>query len=582
MNLHRSYKFYSNGDASGRQTYDDDDEAVRRFSTTNNVEPESSHAFAQSGVENISRLFTPTGFGSATDQRRNDGERILYNDGSERDVVVVDESSSSSSLSLSLSPSSLPFSLPKHRFYRNYPNGTVLNRFQSKVLPDDIHSATMPYSLNWIFNRVDDDNNRSLLYPYDELWNISSNRNESSCAEIPTDQYVMYGIIIPIIASIGILVNLASLIVLTRKSMRSSINMYLAGLSFFDGFLLLTSISLFPAMIQCELSCSKMSAWCQYMRSTAQLTYPLINITQTGSIWTLTAITVDRFIAITWPLKSRDLLTVRRALAVLTVIAIWSLAYNIPIFFELEFKEDGDLGLSTLRSPSYVLLYKGYCYLFFMFLIPAILMIVLNVFVVLAVRRAYRVRRQLSGRDEKERRCTLMAVLVVGTFLVLNLTANVTNCVEAFTVLAYKSLVHIGNLLVTLNSATNFFIYCALSLRFRQMFCKLFCPICYTPEKEYQFLSAYFGSGRPNTMNTPTPMEHGGIISMRSLRRPLISSPCPGPQRQSQQSRNSNSSNSVGNVVGGGNPQSTRKPTMKVDFSQRNKNLVTRRPPAYD
>lgn len=144
------------------------------------------------------------------------------------------------------------------------------------------------------------------------------------------------------------------------------------------------------------------------------------------------------------------------------------------------------------KQAIYKVAYKGYCYLFFMLLIPAGAMIVLNVFVTVRVRRAYKWRKAMSGREEKERRCTIMAVLVVVTFLVFNSLAFANNMIEIFAsastpapgeeepIPAAKSTpyllsVSIGNVLIALNSATNFIIYCALGGRFRTVFCKIFC-----------------------------------------------------------------------------------------------------------
>lgn len=319
-------------------------------------------------------------------------------------------------------------------------------------------------------------------------------------------QYSIYGICFPIIAIIGVLANTASFIVLTRPIMRSSINVYLAGLSFFDGLLLLFALFLYPPFSYCASDMYQLdSFWCRYFAATTQLTYPMTCVLQSGSVWTLVAITVDRFIAIKWPLRARDILTSQRSQYVLMIIAFWALVYNLPTFFEIGPDDKGFITPTPLRNnENYVLVYKGYCYLFLMFLIPAILMIVLNGFVTQAVRRAYRVRRQLSGREEKERRCTLMAVLVVVTFLVLNLMALINNCIENFSVSTYKTttysiLVYIGNFLVAIGSASNFIIYCVLGLRFRRMFCKIFCVWFYNPDKDCNiYISAYYGSVRSN------------------------------------------------------------------------------------
>jgi len=202
------------------------------------------------------------------------------------------------------------------------------------------------------------------------------------------------------------------------------------------------------------------------------------------------------------------------------------------------------LAKTDLRQDnSYVRAYRGYAYLIFMLLLPAGTMIALNAYVTVSVRKASRTRRQSmnvsnTGREDKERRCTLMAVLVVGTFLILNFLAFVNNMLEGFrpedelSTTGFLTMVCIGNVLVALNSASNFFIYCALGLRFRQMFCKIFCPWCYTPEREYQYLSVYYGSGRnycwtngggsarEMTGGADSALLGGGIVSMRTLSAP--------------------------------------------------------------
>lgn len=396
---------------------------------------------------------------------------------------------------------------------------------------------------------------------YNELGSGEAIDNETSISAITGDfgawelNFYMHGVIMPIIAIFGVLANLASFVVLTRHAMRSSvINIYLAALSAFDGLLLLIALLLYPPMSYCEwYGSDATSSWCRYFFYSSLITYPTSLIVQTGSVYTLVAITIDRFIAITWPLASRKWMTNRRALLVVAATVIWSIIYNIPAFLELKLtqqpveydEEDQPVTFVTLldrtdmrKNSSYVRAYKGYCYLIFMLLLPAGTMIALNAYVTISVRRASRERRQSmnvsnSGREDKERRCTMMAILVVGTFLILNSLAFVNNMLEGFrtedelTTTNFLTLVCFGNVLVALNSATNFFIYCALGLRFRQMFCKLFCPWCYTPEREYQYLSVYYGSGRNycwtngggnrETTEPSSALLGGGIISMRTL-----------------------------------------------------------------
>uniref|UniRef100_A0A915KZX1 G-protein coupled receptors family 1 profile domain-containing protein n=1 Tax=Romanomermis culicivorax TaxID=13658 RepID=A0A915KZX1_ROMCU len=130
--------------------------------------------------------------------------------------------------------------------------------------------------------------------------------------------------------------------------------------------------------------------WCVYFFSTGSVLFPLSCTAQTGSVWTMVAISVDRFIAIRWPLKARDVLTDEKAKFFVTVIGVGSILYNIPIYFELEQDENGMLRATKFRDSSeYITIYKGYCYLIFMFVGPALVTLLLNLIVTKSVRHKF-------------------------------------------------------------------------------------------------------------------------------------------------------------------------------------------------
>ena len=94
-----------------------------------------------------------------------------------------------------------------------------------------------------------------------------------------------------------------------------------------------------------------------------------------------------------------------------------------------------------------------------------------------------------SGRSsqqrfwDQERRCTLLAVIVILTFLLSNFPVITNNIAELVRSSKQRRATFVerlgflaGNFLVNLNSASNFLIYCAIGHRFRSMFSVLFCP----------------------------------------------------------------------------------------------------------
>ncbi|OZC08160.1 hypothetical protein X798_04853 [Onchocerca flexuosa] len=110
-------------------------------------------------------------------------------------------------------------------------------------------------------------------------------------------------------------------------------------------------------------------------------------------------------------------------------------------------------------------------------------MIVLNVIVIRSVQQAYRIRRSLISHtgnlDEKERHCTVMAFVMILTFIACNLMAGINQIIEAFFAeysQFFRLRLPIGNLLVCVNSASNILIYSIFGRKFRRICAALLCP----------------------------------------------------------------------------------------------------------
>ncbi|KAI6175341.1 G-PROTEIN-RECEP-F1-2 domain-containing protein [Aphelenchoides bicaudatus] len=299
------------------------------------------------------------------------------------------------------------------------------------------------------------------------------------CAQMPAPpetegmwiQYLINTVFIPIVCVPGVFAASVCVIVFTRPKMRSSLNIYLAGLSLFDLLLLVMSLLIYPPMSICMRTQGDFI--CNFFWRTALVTFPISLVCQTASVWTCVAITVDRYLAIQYPLKTRVLCTPFKALAVLLIIGAISLLYKMPSAFELKLDDCGRVVQTELRlNEIYIMVYNTYGYVLFLIVIPWTIMIILNLTVVRAVHNAYRKRQSLvEGNhkvDDKERRVTIMALVMLSTFIVFNLLAGLNNVIEAFAVYSgYKEFrIPLGNLLVCVNSASNILIYSIFGRKF--------------------------------------------------------------------------------------------------------------------
>ncbi|VDM92558.1 unnamed protein product [Litomosoides sigmodontis] len=223
---------------------------------------------------------------------------------------------------------------------------------------------------------------------------------------------------------------------------------------------------------------------CEFFWKATLISYPISLAAQTSSVWTCMAITVDRYLAVKYPLQTRVWCSSSRAKLVLSLIAIVSFVYKLPSLFELTLDECGRLTPTSLRTNGlYIVLYNTYGYLLLLIIIPWTTMIILNVIVIRSIQQACRIRRSLISRtprhlDDGERHCTLMAFVMILTFITCNLMAGINHIIEAF----FSEYSHffrlrlpIGNLLVCVNSASNIFIYSIFGRKFRRICIGLLC-----------------------------------------------------------------------------------------------------------
>lgn len=284
------------------------------------------------------------------------------------------------------------------------------------------------------------------------------------------------GIGITVIGLMGLLGNMASIRVLSHKQMRSSVNFILIALAFSDSVLIVTSILLFGLKSYYPYNGVLKDYYYIVAPMLTDIAYPVAIIAQTISIYMTFLISLERYIAVCFPLKARSSYTQVHTKTCIYLVVLLSIIYNIPKFFEIKVIDGDDesygkfyfVTASALRKDSlYVQIYIHWLYFIFMNLIPLSGITFFNLMIYRQVRIVNRLRIKLTNRERQDIKLTTMLFSVVIAFLSCNFLAVLTNVLETFYGTYNDRLTKLSNLLVTVNSSVNFIIYVVLVKKFR-------------------------------------------------------------------------------------------------------------------
>ena len=161
-------------------------------------------------------------------------------------------------------------------------------------------------------------------------------------------------------------------------------------------------------------------------------------------------------------------------------------------FFEYAINEHGQIAIHwIMKIRAYTIAYRIVLFFIFMYLIPMVLLMVLNTRLLKTLRKADIYRQALRESRNQPPSCvpgfrsiTWMVVTVVIVCILCNVLAMISHILwslyTCFRHLAYLSrprryVTMASNIMVTVNSAMNFVIYCMCSKNFRSSFLATFC-----------------------------------------------------------------------------------------------------------
>ena len=301
------------------------------------------------------------------------------------------------------------------------------------------------------------------------------------------------------ISVFGVFGNVMSIWVWTRQSMQwgtSSTSCYLVTLSCSDMFYLLTTnLGLL------------LPNWMRYTQDGFQPLFtapaqklvvksvftPIVDTLSNVSFYLVVAFTVERWIAVNYPILSLAICRPQRARYIILCVIAAVIVLHIPEYIE-NVPALQKRGYS--ESKGYNIGYNWGVMVLFFAVTPLALLSVFNTLLVREVLLSKRSRANLTqaNKDNAYMAVTITIILVVvlsfichtpaATILVVFTYREQRQLITAQEKSKWKVAFAIANLLSIINSSVNFLLYSAFSAKFRITCCKLICPKLYKHDRQ--------------------------------------------------------------------------------------------------
>ncbi|XP_015127177.1 FMRFamide receptor [Diachasma alloeum] len=288
----------------------------------------------------------------------------------------------------------------------------------------------------------------------------------------------------PVLVCLGTLGNCLSVYVFFYTKMRrASSSWYLAALVISDTGFLVAVFIVWLNMV--GIGIFNRQGYCQFFVYLSTLCSFL-------SVWFVVSFTIERFIAVLYPLRRQSLCTVAKAkMVILGLTGIGIILCSPVLWFTSPRPMNGKPNITACQlvtERENLASAFNVADTVLTFVLPFAIIVILNGLISRAVWRLANVRRTLTTNGQRDSRCgnigmsqakvTKMLLVVSTVFLCFNLPAYVMR-VRAFlevhqddprsTVLAQ----HIANILFDTNFGINFVLYCASGQNFRKAVVRL-------------------------------------------------------------------------------------------------------------
>jgi hypothetical protein len=367
---------------------------------------------------------------------------------------------------------------------------------------------------------------------YPTSYSIQTFNNTTSKINYPSDsltiddkllivkiRLIVYAYIVSPIAVIGIALNSFTVLVLLHPKLKNqSTNAYLTALSIANivcliNFLFLYSFryglsnEIFKKNVYQNSEYNEIHPYESFINLIYGIWSPIFTTFQLYAIYMTCAVTVDRWICVTWPLKVEKICSIRNTIKTIILLFLFCVLYNLPRWFEIESflvtskstnRTYYQAKITSIGANSlYHEIVRKYAYLIFVYGIPFLVLLIVNIGIIRKLIETKRRKHKLLGSKATSKKST------VNTNDKITLTSNQTSnqgvrldpkvtlmilaVVLAFFCSQFPYLIihllsksnaeklwfHIAkclcDLLAVLNYCINFIIYCFFGQNFREI-----------------------------------------------------------------------------------------------------------------
>jgi hypothetical protein len=289
--------------------------------------------------------------------------------------------------------------------------------------------------------------------------------------EVVLELYVM-----SVLCVSGLFGNVICVVVLRRDKQRRETTFLLQALAIADGLYIICAILRYPL----KHVVRDRADWVMLQ----PYVFPLLKTCQTLCIWMMVLVTVDRFLFVCHPLRS----PLKHRGAGVIVVTIVAVLYNLPRFFDscvMRFHDVcGNRTTSRMvysqlfQNILYFDIYQYSMYMLFLYILPLTALLVLNIKLIQAVRVSRKRVQSANSTVSYENNVTLILAIIIVVFIVCETPelflkiATVVSRHLGSTEIFNLDLLRFGivnEVLLVINSSSNFVIYILLGKRFRRV-----------------------------------------------------------------------------------------------------------------
>ena len=285
-----------------------------------------------------------------------------------------------------------------------------------------------------------------------------------------------------IVSPPGLLGNLLIIIVTSRMKPFNSTSLFMTSLAVVD--LLATSFRIPFNLLRFTTT------------TICQLMWYLYNALPLFSNWILVLWTIERLIAVQFPLRVMEWCTVKRTAFSIIAAGIFSFAVDIPWSYTQIISPKGDR--CVIRDESREFIYKLWykvdssIHIF----IPMIIIFLCNILIIYRLQQTTKRHKEMTSNEEsrrkreKEQRNTTITLLTVSfAFLILHTPITVYNCMAMSTIVindrevraTWEFINFVGLTVAEFQNSVNFYLYFLTGRRYRKAFYSLIVPCRKTP-----------------------------------------------------------------------------------------------------